>query len=185
MMSFPPASFAATAPPTGTLSSATRAFAAGAAELADVGGAEEVAAEDDELGAADEVAADDAEDDESADDGAAEEDEATDDAAGDDAADDGAATAEEDAAGGTVVAAGVLLAAAAVLELPQAASVSAPAPSPAATRAWRRLIEVRAVPVASVESAESPDAGEWAAAELGIVMHGVTRCTAKRFTGCG
>ena len=154
MMSAPSAYLAATAPPTGTLLSAMMAFAGGATEdeAADVGAAEEVAtpeddaAEDDaaELGAAAEDSADDDSADAAADD-ATDDDSTDEDATGLEATDDGAKAADEDAADGAVDGAGVLLAAA-VPELPQAAMVSAPAPSPAATKAWRRLIGVRGPP---------------------------------------
>jgi len=153
MMSAPLASLAATAPPTGTLLSAMMAFAGGATEdeAADVGAAEEVATPEDdaaELGAAAEDSADDATEDDSADaaaDDATDDDSTDEDATGLEATDDGAKAADEDAADGAVDGAGVLLAAA-VPELPQAAMVSAPAPSPAATKAWRRLIGVRGPP---------------------------------------
>ena len=173
MISAPLASLAATAPPTGTLLSATMALAAGAVDDADVGAADEVAAVDED--AADVAAA--------ADDGADEDPaEVT---GADDAAEAGAdgAAADEGAADGAVVDAEVLLAAA-VAELPHAASVSAEAPRPAATSTWRRLIGERGPPVAvgssdsvasiEVEGAElevaEVEGAEWAAAELGVVM---------------
>jgi len=129
MMSAPPASLAATAPPTGTLLSAMMAFAAGVAED-----------EADDVGAAEEVA--------TAEDDSTDEDATDEDATGLEATDDGATAADGGAADGAVDGVGVLLAAA-VLELPQAAMVSAPAPSPAATRAWRRLIGVHGPPAAA------------------------------------
>ena len=129
MMSAPSAYLAATAPPTGTLLSAMMAFAAGVAED-----------EADDVGAAEEVA--------TAEDDSTDEDATDEDATGLEATDDGATAADGGAADGAVDGVGVLLAAA-VLELPQAAMVSAPAPSPAATRAWRRLIGVRGPPAAA------------------------------------
>lgn len=158
MISAPPASLAGTAPPTGTLLSATIAFAAGAAAAAD----EEVAAAEvdvvAEVGAAVDAAVgavDDAADDgadvgataEAADDCA--EAAAAEDVAGDDAADE----AEDGAAVDDATADGVVLLAAAVLELPHAASVSAPAPRPAATSACRRFGSERSVSLRPAESA--------------------------------
>lgn len=144
------------------------AFAAGAAAADEAGAAAEDAAE---VGAAAEEADDVADDSpalDAADDAGAGE-------AGAAADDAGAAAAEEEeeAAGGAVLDGEVLLAAA-VLELPQAARVSAPAPSPAATRTWRRLMEVEGPPAAGVSSGDAGvgpwNRAEWAAAELEVVM---------------
>lgn len=163
MISAPPASLAGTAPPTGTLLSATMAFTAGAADddAAVVDGAAEVdAVEVDvaEVGAADDgtaevCAADDSADvgapADAADDGAGVA--AAEDVPGDDGTDE--AAAEDGAAADDEAADGVVLPAEAVLELPHAARVSAPAPRPAATSACRRVGGVRAVSLCCAESA--------------------------------
>lgn len=131
--------------------SATMAFAAGAAaEEAEVGAAADEAA----VGAADEAEVEAAADvvaDDSAD-VPADADAGADEACGAEEAAGAAAAADEAAAVGVVVAVEL---AAAVLELPQAARVSAPAPSPAATRTWRRLTRVCGPPTAAASSDSS------------------------------
>ena len=117
MMSAPLASLAATAPPTGTLLSATRPLTAGAADDAAVVGAEDAVLVADEDAVLEDAVVG-----------------GTDDAAEDPA--EVVLTGAADVDVGAVEAAdGDDELADAVLELPQAASVNALAPSPAATRA--------------------------------------------------